>query len=165
MRVNQQPWIAPVFYELDQSWQARGQFLDGNLVSHAASGGTTWEIPTGQAHNPTDIANKVLTFYFMPRPGGLLIQVHGAIAPLGQPDLRIRVVPSVGQAEHIERTNPGYRIKREVKPNGTTQFFLMTAFTGRADHDNFIELVRSVADVGLEMFDGPFTGAITIGDQ
>lgn len=165
MRVNQQPWIAPVFYELDQSWQARGQFLEGNLVSHPASNGTTWEIPRGQAHNPTDIANKVLTFYFMPRPGGLLIQVHGAIAPLGQPDLRIRVVPSAAQAEHIERNNPSYRVKREVKPDGTTHFFLMTAFNVRVDHANFIELVRSVADVGLEMFDGPFTGAITVGDQ
>ena len=99
-----------VFYEFDTAkadFSMRGQFLNGRAVPQD-NGMTRWEVPLDSGHEPTAVAQKVVTVYLMPRPGSVSIQIHASIAPLAQPrPMHIKVIPGSQQVSKIEREYPG----------------------------------------------------------
>lgn len=156
-RSSQQPWIDAVFYEFDTAqadFSMRGQFLNGRAVPQG-NGMTSWEVPLDLGYEPTAVAQKVVTMYLMPRPGNVNVQIHAAIAPLGQQrPMHIKVVPGSTQVNKIEREYPGF-----VGTTGGTHFWMSCGVTGTdVDEADFVDMVRTASDVGLAMFDGPFTG-------
>lgn len=135
----------------------RGQFLNARAVPQA-NGLTRWEVPLG-GYAPTAVAQKVVTVYLIPRPGGVGIQVHASIAPSSQPrPMHIKVIPGRDQVSRIERSYPGFVGRAETRDGGS-QFWMSGGVTGkRVDEDDLLDMLRTTFDVGLEMFDGPFTG-------
>jgi len=116
---------------------------------------TSWEIsPADGGSKPTAVARKVVTMYLMPRPGHVLVQIHARIEPLEQP-IEIRgITPGSAQLGKIERDYPGF-----VGRTGDRQFWMSCGVTGTdTDESDFLDMVARGRDVGLAMFDGPFTG-------
>jgi hypothetical protein len=158
-RSSQQPGTDAVFYEFDTAkadFSVRGQFLNAHAVPQD-NGTTSWEVPLDSGHEPTAVAQKVVTVYLMPRPGRVSIQIHASIAPLAQPrPMHIKVIPGSQQVSRIEREFPGF-----VGAEGNTHFWMSCDVTGTsADETEFRNLIRTVSQVGMAMFDGPFTGWI-----
>jgi hypothetical protein len=154
-RSGQQPWIDVVFYRFDaQDFSMRGQFLNGRAVPQA-NGMTRWEVPLESGHTPTAVAQKVVTIYLMPRPGGVSVQIHAAIAPLEQPrPMHIKIRPEDRQVSRIEKDFPGF-----VRAGDSKQVWMSTRVGGtRVAETDFCDMVMTAAEVGLAMFDGPFTG-------
>ncbi|MBF4766606.1 hypothetical protein ISU10_02350 [Nocardioides agariphilus] len=153
-RSSQQPWIDAVFYRLNQDFSISGQFLNGHAVPQG-NNTTRWEVPLDAGREPTAIAQKVVSVYFMPRPGQVALQIHASIAPLNQPrPMHIKIIPGGQQISQIERAYPGF-----VGHQGSTQFWVSSAITGSSvDGVTFEQVVRTASSVGLEMFEGPFTG-------
>lgn len=156
-RSSQQPWIDAVFYEFDVAkgdWSMRGQFLNGRAVPQS-NGMTQWEVPLRGDLRPTAIAQKVVDVYLMPRSGGVGMQVHALIAPQDQPrSIHIKIAPSAEQVSRIERAFP-----RFVGAGDQRQYWMSGGATGAGvDEAEFTDLVREAFHVGLEMFEGPFTG-------
>lgn len=161
-RSSQQPWTDPVFYEFDSTstnFRMRGQFLEGRRVSQG-NGGVNWEVSLDQGYRPTAIAQKVVTVYFIPRPGGVRLQIHAAVAPLSQArPMHIQIIPGREQVARIERKYRGFVGTEQTGPDGTKQLWMSGAVAGKqADDSEFLDLIRTLSSVGLEMFDGPFTG-------
>lgn len=161
-RSSQQPWTDPVFYEFDSTstnFRMRGQFLEGRRVSQG-NGGVNWEVSLDQGYRPTAIAQKVVTVYFIPRPGGVRLQIHAAVAPLSQArPMHIQIIPGREQVARMERKYRGFVGTEQTGPDGTKQLWMSGAVAGKqADDSEFLDLIRTLSSVGLEMFDGPFTG-------
>lgn len=157
IRSGQQPWTDAVFYEFDATkadFSIRGQFLEGHAVQQE-NGMTRWEVPLASGHRPTAIAQKVVTVYLMPRPGGINVQIHASIAPLEQPrPMHLKIKPGSQQVSRIEREFPGL-----VGTGDSRQLWLSTRMRGtRVDETEFSDMVRTLSEAGLAMFDGPFTG-------
>ena len=156
-RSSRPPSTDLVFYEFDTAkadFSMRGQFLNGRAVPQD-NGMTRWEVPLNSGHEPTAVAQKVVTVYLMPRPGSVSVQIHASIAPLAQPrPMHIKVIPGRQQVSRIERQFPGF-----VGTEGNTHFWMSSAVTGtHADEAEFRNLIHTTSQVGLAMFDGPFTG-------
>ena len=156
-RSGQQPWIDAVFYEFDavkQDFSIRGQFLKGHAIPQG-NGTTRWEVPLGSGHAPTAVAQKVVTIYLTPRPDGISVQVHASIAPLEQPrPMHIKIRPGSQQVSKIEKEFLGF-----VGTGDSKQFWMSTRMRGtRVPEMNFCDMVITVSEAGLAMFDGPFTG-------
>lgn len=156
-RSGQQPWIDVVFYKFDagnQDFSMRGQFLKGHAIPQA-NGMTRWEVPLESGHTPTAEAQKVVTIYLMPRSGGISVQIHAAIAPLEQPrPMHIKIRPEDQQISRIEEDFPGF-----VRAGDSRQVWMSTRVTGaRVAETDFCDMVLTASQVGLAMFDGPFTG-------
>lgn len=159
-RSSQQPWTDVVFYEFDAvkaDFSMRGQFLNGRAVPQA-NGMTRWEVPFGGLQ-PTAVAQKVVTVFLMPRPGAVGIQIHASIAPAQQPDpMHIKLVPGRDQVSRIESAFPGFVGRAETR-DGSSQFWMSGGVIGkRVDEDDLLDMLCTTFDVGLEMFEGPFTG-------
>lgn len=153
-RSSRQPWTDAVFYQLDTTdWRVRGQFLNARAVPQG-NGMTSWEVSPDRGSKPTAVARKVVTMYLMPRPGHVLVQIHARIEPLEQP-IEIRgITPESAQLGKIERDYPGF-----VGRTGDRQFWMSCGVTGTdVDEYDFLDMVARGRDVGLAMFDGPFTG-------
>lgn len=155
-RSGQQPWTDVVFYEFDAAkadFSMRGQFLNARAVPQA-NGMTRWEVPLGGLE-PTAVAQKVVTVYLMPRPGGVGMQVHASIAPMEQPrPMHIKVIPGTQQVNRIERAFPGF-----VGRGDNKQYWMTGGATGtRVDEADLLDMLSQTRQVGLEMFNGPFTG-------
>lgn len=156
-RSSQPPGIDAVFYEFDtakQDFSVRGRFLNGRAVPQG-NGTSTWEVPLDSEHEPTAVAQKVVTVYLTPRPGSMSIQIHASIAPLAQSrPMHIKVIPGSQQVGRIEREFPGF-----TGTAGATHFWMSSAITGtNVDETEFRNVVQATSQVGLAMFDGPFTG-------
>jgi hypothetical protein len=156
-RSGQQPWTDAVFYEFfdtpDGRLSIRGQFLNGRAVQEG-NGRTRLEVPS-DGPLPTAVAQKVVTVYLMPRRGALALQIHAAIAPLGQPrPMHIRINPGNDQLGRIERTFPGFSRRW-----GNDECWMSGEVTGgHVDEETLLDLLGTARQVGLEMFDHAFTG-------
>lgn len=162
-RSGRQPWTDVVFYEFDavkQDFSIRGQFLKGHAFPQG-NDKTRWEVPLGSGHTPTAVAQKVVTIYLMPRPGGISVQIHGAIAPLEQPrPMHIKIRPEDRQVSRIEKEFPGF-----VRAGDSRQVWMSTRVTGaRVAETDFCNMVITASKVGLAMFDSPFTGWLIASD-
>lgn len=160
-RSSQQPWTEPVFYEFDATstnFRMRGQFLEGRRIPHA--NGVNWEVSLDQGYQPTAIAQKVVTVYFSPGRGSVRLQIHAAIVPLSQARvMHIQILPGREQVARIERRYPGFVGTEQTGPGGTKQLWMSGAVAGQqSDDSEFVDLIQTISTVGLEMFDGPFTG-------
>jgi hypothetical protein len=156
-RSSQPPGIDLVFYQFDTAtadFSMRGQFLRGRAVPQD-NGMMRWEVPLDSGHEPTAVAQKVVTVYLMPRPGSVNVQIHASISPLSQPrPSHIKVIPGDRQVNWIERQFPGF-----VRTESNTHFWISSAVTGvHVDEMEFLNLIHTCSQVGLAMFDGPFTG-------
>lgn len=153
---SRQPWTDAVFYQLDTTdWRMRGQFLNARAVPQG-NGMTSWEVSPDGGYQPTAVARKVVTLYLMPRPGHVLAQIHAKIVPLDrQHPMEIKgITPGSAQLGKIERDYPGF-----VGKTGDRQFWMSCGVTGTdAAEADFLDMVARARDVGLAMFDGPFTG-------
>lgn len=146
-----------VFYEFDTAkadFSVRGQFLNARAVPQG-NGMTRWEVPLDSGHEPTAVAQKVVTVYLMPRPGSVRVQIYASIAPLDQPrPMHIKVIPGSLQVNRIEREYPGF-----VGREGNRNFWMSSGLKGtRVDEMEFCNMVGTLSLVGFDMFDGPFTG-------
>lgn len=155
-RSGQQPWTDVVFYEFDTvkaDFSIRGQFLNARAVPQA-NGTTGWEVPLGGLQ-PTAVAQKVVTVYLIPHAGYVRVQVHAAIAPLDQArPMHIKVIPGSQQVTSIESAFPGF-----VGTGNSEAYWMSSAPTGtNVEEASFLALLGSARQVGLHMFDGPFTG-------
>ena len=117
-----------------------------------------------QGYRPTAIAQKVVTVYFIPRRGGVSLQIHAAISPLSQPrPMHIQVVPGRDQVARIEQKYPGFVGVEETGPNDSKQFWMSGAVAAKhVDDAEFLDLIHTLSSVGLDMFDGPFTGWVNV---
>ena len=106
-------------------------------------------------HTPTAVAQKVVTIYLMPRPGGISVQIHAAIAPLEQPrPMHIKIRPGDQQVSRIENDFPGF-----VRAGDAKQVWMSTRVGGtQVAEEAFHDMVMTASEVGLAMFEGPFTG-------
>jgi len=136
----------------------RGQFLNGRPVPEG-NGMTRWEVSLDGGHRPTAVAQKVLTVYLMPGVGGVGVQIHAAVAPLDQRrPMHIKIIPGSDQVGRIEREFPGFTGAAETR-NGGSQFWMSGRISGtNVDDADLIDIIRMTFRVGLQMFDGPFTG-------
>lgn len=165
-RSGQQPWIDPVFYEFDSTstnFRMHGRFLKGRAIPQG-NGEIKWEVPLDQGYRPTAIAQKVVTVYFIPRAGGVRLQIHAAVAPLSQArPMHIRIIPGSAQVARIERKYPRFVATEQTGPDGTKQFWMSGAVAGRQiDDAELLDLIRTLSSLGLEMFEGPFTGWMNV---
>lgn len=156
-RANQPPWVDAVFYEFDtvrQDFSLRGQFLNARLAPRPG-GGFNLEVPLTPGQKCTAVAQKIVTIYLSPRPGGIGVQIYAAIAPLDQPrPMHIRVIPGREQVGKIERAYPGF-----VGRGDERSFWLGSGFGGKdVSESDFSATVRDVSLIGLQMLEGPFTG-------
>ena len=156
-RSGEQPWIDVVFYEFDAAkvdFSMRGQFLNGRAVPQG-DGMTRWEVSTADGLQPTAVAQKVVTVYLMPRSGGVGAQIHASIAPLDQPrPMHIKVIPGSEQVSMIERAFPGFLGRGDNK-----HFWISGGLTGCHVGDaELLDMLRTMFQIGLQMFDGPFAG-------
>jgi hypothetical protein len=72
--------------------------------------------------------------------------------------MHIKVIPGIHQVRSIERAFPGF-IGRAQTRDGSSQFWMSGGVTGRrVDDDEFLDMLETTRRVGLDMFDGPFTG-------
>ncbi len=73
--------------------------------------------------------------------------------------MHIRIIPGSSQVARIERQYPGFVGTEETGPGGTRQFWMAAAMgRNQVDDAKLVELIRAMYSVGLEMFEGPFTG-------
>ncbi|WP_027862590.1 hypothetical protein [Marmoricola sp. URHB0036] len=156
-RSSQPPGTDAVFYEFDTAkanFSIRGRFLNARAVPDE-NGMTMWEVPLDSGHEPTAVAQKVVTVYLMPRPGSVSVQIHASIAPLDQPrPMHIKVIPGSQQVSRIERQFSGF-----VGTEGNTHFWMSSAVARtHVDEMQFRNMIQITSQVGLAMFDGPFTG-------
>lgn len=156
-RSGQQPWTDAVFYEFDSTkldFSMRGQFLNGRAVPQE-NGPTRWEVPIKDGLEPTAVAQKVVTVYLIPRPGGVGIQIHASISPQNQArPMHIKIIPGSQQVDRIERDFPGF-----VGTGDNKRFWMSGGVAGtRVDESDLLNIVRTSFQVGLGMFEGPFTG-------
>lgn len=152
-RSRQQPWTDVVSYQLTADFSLRGQFLNGRAVPQA-NGMTRWEVDRGHLQ-PSAVAQKVVTVYLIPHAGYVRVQVHAAIAPLDQPrPMHIKVIPGSQQVSRIERAFPGF-----IGTGDSKAYWMSGAPTGtHVEEQDFLALLSTARQVGLDMFDGPFTG-------
>ena len=156
-RSTEPPGTDVVFYEFDTAkadFSIRGQFLNAR-ATRQADGATRWEVPADSVHEPTAVAQKVVTAYLMPRLGRLDIQVHASIAPLAQQrSMHLKVIPGREQISRIEKQFSGF-----VGTEGNTHFWMSSALSGtHVDELAFRDAIRAISLVGIAMFDGPLTG-------
>ncbi|AQX81543.1 hypothetical protein BWO91_17640 [Plantibacter flavus] len=157
-RSGDHPWTDVVYYELQQDYSIRGEFLNGRAVPQG-NGMTQWEVPLDVEHQPTAIAQKVVTVYLTPRHGGVTVQIHAAVSPLNQPrPIHIKVIPGSKQVSSIQDAFPGY-VGKEERRGDSSQFWLSVGLNGtRVDDADLLFLVKRTFSIGLRMFDGPFSG-------
>jgi hypothetical protein len=153
-RLPRPPWVDLVFYEIAPDWSIRGQFLNARATPRA-EGGVYFERPTDGSET-TGPAAKVVDVYFMPELGGVGMQVHATIAPLGLArPFQIAIMPTRQQVSRIETSFPRY-----VGVGEGGQFFMKSGVTGSdLPEAAFVSALREGLEVGLEMFKGPFTGS------
>lgn len=156
-RSGDQPWTDVVFYEFDSSkadFSMRGRFLNGRAVPQV-NGTTRWEVPLAEGVQPTAVAQKVVTVYLMPKSGGVVAQIHAAVSPLGQPrPMHIKIIPGSQQVSLIEREFPGF-----VGRGDNTHYWISGGLTGsHIDGSDLLDMLSTMFNIGLRMFDGPFTG-------
>ncbi|MCJ1707854.1 hypothetical protein [Microbacterium sp. VKM Ac-2923] len=146
-------------YQLNTDWTVQGEFLGGRAVPQP-DGSTAYEFPRS-GRMPTAIAQKVVTAYLMPRPQGLLVQVHLAVFPLDQPrPFHIKIAPNPATVHAVELRHPGFT------GTGDGRQFWMTycnAATNASD-DDFSFFISHLIDVGRDLFEAPFTGWMFFGN-
>lgn len=107
---NKQPWVDAAFYEFDVAkadFSMRGEFLHARFET-LPDGMIQWELPA-DGPEPTAIARKIVSLYLMPRPEGVVVQVHATIESLAPArPIRIKLIPGGEQVSNIERTFPGF---------------------------------------------------------
>ena len=122
---SQQPWVDAVFYELDPvraDFSVRGLFLDGKATPQG-DGTSRWEVSLESGHTPTAVARKIVTVYFMPRPGSVSVQIHASFVPTPSPrPMRVKLIPQAEQIRRIEREFPGF-----VGAGDETNFWMSAA--------------------------------------
>ncbi|WP_206475283.1 hypothetical protein [Microbacterium sp. KRD172] len=155
-RAAQEPWTDLVFYEFDTDkadWSVRGRFL-GAQRTPLGDGSERWDAPH-DGQRPTSLAHKVVDIYLIPEPGGVVIQIHAAVAPLKQPrPMHITVVPGDQQISSIERSYPRYTGK-----HSEAGFWFSGGATGSdVAEEYFIEMLREASGIGLKMFEYQFSG-------
>jgi hypothetical protein len=155
-RLSEQPWVDAVFYEFDTllaDFSMRGEFLNANFVP-LGDGTTRCEVPSG-VRQMTAVAQKLLNVYLTPRDGGVSVQIHGSFESFAPArPIRIKVIPGSRQVSSIERAFPGFVGRGDGK-----EFWMASGISGTqiADAD-LLEFLRLAFKVGLQMFEGPFTG-------
>lgn len=154
-RLPRPPWVDLVFYEVADDWSMRGHFLNARATSQA-DGGVYFERPAGGSATAGPAA-KIVDVYFIPEPGGVSMQVHAKIQPLAVATARpfqIAIMPSRQQINRIERSFPRFH---GVGEGG--QFFMAGGAAGtNLPEDALVYVFEEALEVGLGMFEGPFTG-------
>lgn len=155
-RLAEQPWVDAVFYEFDTvkaDFSMRGEFLNANFVP-LGDGTTRCEVPSG-SRGLTAVAQKLLNVYLTPRAGGMSVQIHGSFESFAPArPIRIKVMTGSLQVSRIERAFPGFVGRGDGK-----EFWIASGVSGTqiADTD-LLEFIRTAFKIGLQMFEGPFTG-------
>ncbi|GEM_PF-3453692 len=155
-RSSQEPWTDLVFFEFDTSkadWSVRGYFL-GAQPTPLGDGTERWDAPRDSV-TPTALAQKVVDVYLIPKPEGVGIQIHAAVAPLRQPHpMHITLVPGSQRVRSIERSYPRY-----VGMHSEEGFWFSGGATGSSVAEaHFIEMLLEASAIGLKMFEHQFSG-------
>lgn len=151
-----------VFYEFDtvkQDFSITGRFLNGR-VTQLPDGSQQWSILRTSGLEPTAIAQKVTTLFFMPRAGRLAFQIHAAIVPLGvAAPINISVIPTDEQLQRIQIVLPGVSVQR-----GNGELWLTGALSvPHATDESLRSFIQSAAAAGKKMFSDRFTGFMRTG--
>jgi len=141
-------------FVLQSDYSIQGSFLDVEGVT--VDGERIWPAPTGDVRGSNVLAYKVVKIYLMPRPGGLKFQVHANVELTDRP-MNISVVPSAQQREVFEKFGNNISLKED---SGTA--WLVGGFSSL--NIGIPELISELMHLGVEMFNGTFTGTMAVND-
>lgn len=149
--VPRPPWIDLVSLEIASDWSMRGRFL--NARSTLGGDGGVHFAPPADGSTTMGPAAKVVDVYFAPTPGGVNMQVHATVAPLERP-FHLAIMPAPEQVSRVERSYPRYLGTGDLET-----FFMAGGATGiDLPEAALVNVLREALQVGLKLFEGPFTG-------